>query len=614
MANVTKTFVKSLDDATATIHLITAVTVPAGKLAVLRFGFQSDTVTISSVSDDAGNTWSVAGSVHSVSGDSQTCAIAYLVVPAGGLNNNTITVTLSATATLAADVTYYDSDTGWPAQASVLDKFAGNNNGLVTSWTSGNTATTTQADELLVGAAYAGGAINGGTSTASGGWTEETEYALTHGYRFVTEWQHVTATGAYAATGTWSAAEIAACTIATFKTAAGAAVDLSVPRPRNPLLDMLRTPGRMRTFAMQIITRGRADSAPTAAPTFVTDTDVGSGADDSVLTAVIPATDAGSGSETSALTAVEAASDTGTGSDASALAAAEAGTDAGSGTDAGAVAQSYVGTDTGSGSDASALLAAIPGGDAGSSSESGALTGGIPGSDVGSGSDASALLAAIPASDSGSGTDSGVLQQYFVGSDSGSGSDTATVALSLTSTDTGSGTQTGVLVTAIPGADSGTGTDTGVITAKALFVSDSGSGAESAALLAILVASDNGAGTDVGSRQAFNTGSDSGSGSESARIALAGADAGTGAEAAAMSAVMTGAELLIANDIAATLVSQLGVDAGTATELAIVTLGRLLGTIRTGRIDRATVGGIDLPIEGDIDEATPGQVTEPWPS
>jgi hypothetical protein len=230
MATVTRTQVTTVDQATGVTHAIAGVTVPAGKLAILRFGYQSDTVTISSVTDDAGNTWSVAVSVHSASGDNQTSAIAYLVVPAGGLSGATVTITLSATSTLAGHVAYFDSDTGWPSQATVLDKTSGLNTGLVTAWTSNATATTTQADELLVGVAYSGGAINGGTSTPGSGWTEENEQVLTNsGYELVTEWQKVTSTGAYAATGTWSAAEIAACCIATFKTAAAAATAPSPP-------------------------------------------------------------------------------------------------------------------------------------------------------------------------------------------------------------------------------------------------------------------------------------------------------------------------------------------------------------------------------------------------
>src|SRR4051794_29800226 len=126
MATVTRTQVTTVDQATGTTHAISGVTIPAGKLGVLRFGYQSDTVTITSVADDAGNTWSTAVSVHSASGDSQTSAISYLVVPAGGLSGATITVTLSATSTFAGHVAYFDSDTSWFSQATVLDKTSGN--------------------------------------------------------------------------------------------------------------------------------------------------------------------------------------------------------------------------------------------------------------------------------------------------------------------------------------------------------------------------------------------------------------------------------------------------------------------------------------------------------
>ena len=219
-ATVTRTAVTNVDRTTAASHAISGVTITAGDLGVLRFGYRSDSVTITSVTDDAGNTWSVAISGHSSSGDAQTGAVAFLVVPGGGLSGATVTIALSATSALWGDLCSFNSDIGWPSQSVVLDATSVNNTGITVNWTSNATGTTTQADELLVGAAYAASAIDSATlSTPSGSWTGERDVALSNaGFRLVTQWQQVAATGAYACNGTWNGTgEIAVCTIATFR-------------------------------------------------------------------------------------------------------------------------------------------------------------------------------------------------------------------------------------------------------------------------------------------------------------------------------------------------------------------------------------------------------------
>jgi len=236
-ATVNEHFVtaSTIDQATAVSHNVPGAVISAGNLVIVRFGYQSDSITISSITDTPGNTWNVATSVHSSSGDTQTAAIAYSVITNALTGTDNISITLSATATLAAHLSWFDSDVGWFPQASVLDKVSGFNTSLGTNWTSNATAQTSQDDELLVGVAYSGGAINGGSSTATGGWQEEAETSLTHGFKLISQYQKVTTKGTYANTGTWSAAEIAACCIATFKTAVipgiGASKSFKFPHP-----------------------------------------------------------------------------------------------------------------------------------------------------------------------------------------------------------------------------------------------------------------------------------------------------------------------------------------------------------------------------------------------
>lgn len=222
MSVVTPTYLARRCGASSASHVLTGVTIPAGKLAIVRGALNSDTIT-ASVTDSAGNTWSVVRFTSAAIGGSTECFIAYSVLTSP-LSSGTVTVTLSAAAGLVTDIGYFDSDTGWLSQASVLDKTSGGTFNLVTPWSSGPTATTTQADELLVGAAACGN-FNGSASTPTAPWTEEADAICSSAAntRLVSQWRKVTATGAYAAQGTWAATEFGCAGIATFKTAASTA-------------------------------------------------------------------------------------------------------------------------------------------------------------------------------------------------------------------------------------------------------------------------------------------------------------------------------------------------------------------------------------------------------
>ena len=220
MSVVTPTYLARRCGASAASHVLTGVTIPAGKLAIVRGALSSDTIT-ASVTDSASNTWSVQRFTSAAIGGNTECFIAYSVLTSP-LSSGTVTVTLSAAAGLVTDIGYFDSNTGWLPQASVLDKTSGGTFNLVAPWSSGPTATTTQADELLIGVAACGN-FNGSSSTETAPWTEEADAICSSAAntRLVSQWRKVTATGAYAAQGTWGATEFGCAGIATFKTAVG---------------------------------------------------------------------------------------------------------------------------------------------------------------------------------------------------------------------------------------------------------------------------------------------------------------------------------------------------------------------------------------------------------
>jgi len=222
VANVTETFLQAVSQATGASHVISGVTIPAGKLAVLRMVYGSESRTITSVVDSAGNTWSQAlNKVGTGLGCSYSIWYCVLTNP---LSAGTITTTISAAgATWGADLAYFDSDTGWLPQASVLDVVKSNAVNNNANWTTGATPARTQAEEIGVGGCHRIN-VNGGTSTPVAGWTEESERAVTNvetNNKLVSQWQKFSATGTDACAGTWSAAEYWVCGVATFKMAAG---------------------------------------------------------------------------------------------------------------------------------------------------------------------------------------------------------------------------------------------------------------------------------------------------------------------------------------------------------------------------------------------------------
>lgn len=198
----------------ATTFALTGCTFSAGNLIVLRVSVSNGT-TLSSVSDSAGNTWSVAIN-QSTSGD-MTSAIAYTPATTG-MTSGTITATFS---TSAYFLYTHIAEFSGVATSTPLDQTHGANATFGTAYSSGATATTSQANELLVGIAT--NTTNGPTSTPGSGWTEETDPGATTHQGYTDGYQIVSATGTYAYSGTWSANTDGPVAIATFKAAVGVA-------------------------------------------------------------------------------------------------------------------------------------------------------------------------------------------------------------------------------------------------------------------------------------------------------------------------------------------------------------------------------------------------------
>lgn len=112
------------------------------------------------------------------------------------------------------------------AASSPLDKTSVNAQGAGgQSWTSNNTATTTQADELVVGGSL-GNFATTQTSTPGANLTELHDFGTVNAVDMTTVYRIVSATGAYSANGTWTGVQANPAVnsgVATYKGASSAA-------------------------------------------------------------------------------------------------------------------------------------------------------------------------------------------------------------------------------------------------------------------------------------------------------------------------------------------------------------------------------------------------------
>src|SRR5262245_1258611 len=194
-----------------------ANTTAGNLLVVVANGVQaaSNPVTIT---DSQGNTWTKT--IDFTSGSSPNMAVAWCIVATGKSHTSGVdTFTGTWTNTLGSKLLQVNEFAG--VAASPLDKSA-SASGASANPSSGATATTAQADELLIGAFGCWSASSPArTFTAGSGYTIASSYQLTWSQEGMCEYQVVAATGAYTAGCTMSAAvDNWVAAILTFKAAA----------------------------------------------------------------------------------------------------------------------------------------------------------------------------------------------------------------------------------------------------------------------------------------------------------------------------------------------------------------------------------------------------------
>jgi hypothetical protein len=181
-----------------TIALTTSAASPAGSYVLLTV-VCDDAQTVSSATDSNGNTYTV-GATQVDPGSN--IRITRLRAPSAAQLNSASTITVTFSATTPNRMLSAASVTGLAA-ASVLDVEATNSQADVVDWTAA--ATTTNADDLLYASSVS--VIGNPTNTATGSFTELHDWTLSGGQVSVCdEYQIVSATGTYTATGTWSGA------------------------------------------------------------------------------------------------------------------------------------------------------------------------------------------------------------------------------------------------------------------------------------------------------------------------------------------------------------------------------------------------------------------------
>lgn len=207
------------DTGTATLQLTTTGTAVVGDTILIFAGSRGNQV--SSVADSAGNTYAI--DVQAVNGIATAAVIRARVtsqLTAGG--TITITYDTSALYYMMGAVVVSGLD------ATPLDQTQNTGAFGATSWTSGSTATTTVADELIFGGGAAGFVAT--TSTPGASQTELFDLQSTSN-TYACNYRIVSSTGAYEISGTWGAGPSEqVAVVATYKAAAGgtnATVDMT---------------------------------------------------------------------------------------------------------------------------------------------------------------------------------------------------------------------------------------------------------------------------------------------------------------------------------------------------------------------------------------------------
>jgi len=198
------------------------LTVPAGGFTagnhlVVTMHAEDGSTSITTVTDDAGNSYTVHSNQHHGSYDLGV-ASGYLTSGLSAAQKVFVNLSTSAGAAAACFEFSGGDSAGW------FDKTASATTAFDVTFDSGLTAATTQADEMLFGAAIGetGSAVTG----SPGGSYIELQDTTGSGVRY-SEYRIVAATGTYRADGGWSSAIASTATIATFKAAAAASTGLA---------------------------------------------------------------------------------------------------------------------------------------------------------------------------------------------------------------------------------------------------------------------------------------------------------------------------------------------------------------------------------------------------
>lgn len=203
-------------------------------IVAVRFGNSGATLTVSD-NLNAGNYH--ADITGNMTTDLDTVGIFSMANTAGG----PCTITVQASG-IPEPLRYAIHEYSGLAISNVLDKTAGTYNSAgSTSPNSGNTATTSQASELIFGFCATGPGAP--TFTAGGGFTLRSDGtgAANHPAKVGTEDQIVSSTGTYASTFTLSASNEWFAMVATYKAAVVGSVG-SIPQPGSPALSSPRNP------------------------------------------------------------------------------------------------------------------------------------------------------------------------------------------------------------------------------------------------------------------------------------------------------------------------------------------------------------------------------------
>lgn len=192
----------SFISSSGTTATLTGVTAAVGDLLVVTAGLDGGVVP-SSVTDSAGNTYTA--DITAVRDSGFITAGVFSTVVTSALTSGTITVTYSGlSGTWDKYVAAIKITGSW--DSSRVDKTATGQATTGATWSSGATAATTVADEVVLGFGYMG--INNNStaisSTPGTGYTEIHDVDTGLFVAYTSEYKIVNATGAQTASGTWA--------------------------------------------------------------------------------------------------------------------------------------------------------------------------------------------------------------------------------------------------------------------------------------------------------------------------------------------------------------------------------------------------------------------------